>query len=71
MSDNKLNLWAEEIHQDKFKMGFKTTKALFSAKSPFQQVDVIETESHGRMLLNDGLVMITRHDHTRGSFHSS
>ena len=58
----KLDLWVEERHRDYFATRFRCRKVLFSRKSPFQQVDIIETESHGRMLLNDGIVMISEAD---------
>ena len=41
---------------------FKVNKVLFSGKSPFQTVDVVETELLGKMLLNDGLIMVTEKD---------
>ncbi len=37
-------------------------RVLFSGKSPFQRVDIVETAGHGRMLLNDGLVMVSERD---------
>jgi spermidine synthase len=37
-------------------------QTLFSEQSEFQHVDVIETVPFGRMLLNDGLVMVTERD---------
>jgi spermidine synthase len=54
--------WIEERFWDYFATRFKIKKVLFSGKSPYQKVDVLETEGHGRMLLNDGLVMITERD---------
>lgn len=56
------NLWIEERFQDFYGMKFKVEKTLFSGKSEFQTVDVVETRGHGRMLLNDGLVMVTEKD---------
>lgn len=41
---------------------YKVEKTLFSGKSEFQSVDVVETRGHGKMLLNDGLVMVTEKD---------
>jgi spermidine synthase len=40
----------------------KVERTLFSGKSDFQSVDVVETKGHGKMLLNDGLVMVTERD---------
>lgn len=56
------NLWIEEVFEDFYGMRFKVENVLFSGKSPFQTVDVVETRGHGRMLLNDGLVMVTERD---------
>ena len=54
-------LWIEEKHEN-FSLGFKVNKVLFSGKSEFQTVDVVETEQLGNMLLNDGLIMCTEKD---------
>ena len=55
------NLWVEEKHEN-FSLKFKVNKVLFSGKSEFQSVDVVETEQLGNMLLNDGLIMCTEKD---------
>ena len=47
---------------DKYALKFKVNKVLFSGKSSFQTVDVVETELLGRMLLNDGTIMVTEKD---------
>ena len=54
--------WIEEKHQDIFVQGYKVKKQLFSGRSPFQKVEVVESEGHGRMLFNDGLVMVSERD---------
>jgi spermidine synthase len=56
------DLWVTENYKDFFKLGYKVEKVLFSGKSPFQTVDVVETKGYGKMLLNDGLVMVTERD---------
>jgi spermidine synthase len=57
-----IDLWVEERHRDIMAMRYRVKKTLFSARSPFQKIDIVETEGHGRMLLNDGLVMISERD---------
>jgi len=57
-----MDLWVEEKHRGYFATRFKCKKVLFSGKSKWQHIDVIETEGHGRMLLNDGIVMISDRD---------
>ena len=56
------NLYVEEKMDDKYALKFKVNKVLFSGKSPFQTVDVVETELLGKMLLNDGLIMVSERD---------
>ncbi|MBA6328943.1 hypothetical protein H4J46_13535 [Colwellia sp. MB02u-6] len=41
---------------------FKVKKVLFSGKSESKTVDVVETKGHGKMLLKDGLIMVTERD---------
>ncbi len=55
-------LWMTEIHQGNIGLTFRVEKTLFSGKSPYQRVDVVETAGHGRMLLNDGIVMLSERD---------
>ncbi|MCF8060140.1 MAG: polyamine aminopropyltransferase [Bacteriovoracaceae bacterium] len=55
-------LWIEEKLEDFLGLRIRVDKTLFSGKSPFQTVDVVETRGHGKMLLNDGLVMVTERD---------
>ncbi len=56
------DLWVEERFRDVYATRFRVRRTLFSGRSPYQHVDVVETAGHGRMLLNDGLVMITERD---------
>lgn len=56
------DLWVRELFQDFYAHSYKVEKTLFSGKSEFQSVDVVETRGHGKMLLNDGLVMVTERD---------
>lgn len=55
-------LWIEEKLEDFLGLRIRVEKTLFSGKSPFQSVDVVETRGHGKMLLNDGLIMVTERD---------
>ncbi len=56
------DLWVEERYKDLFSIRLKVEEVLFSGKSEFQSVDVVRTKGHGKMLLNDGLVMVTEKD---------
>jgi spermidine synthase len=56
-----MELWATEYHQD-MALGFRVTETLYHAQSPYQTVDVVETQAYGRLLLLDGAVMTTDKD---------
>ena len=57
-----MKLWVTEQESDLIRTSWATSKVLYSGKSEFQTVDVVETKAYGRMLLLDGLVMITDAD---------
>jgi spermidine synthase len=55
--------WFEEMDpSDNLGMKFRIEKHLFSQKSEFQQVDIYQTVTHGKLLAHDGLVMVTEKD---------
>lgn len=47
---------------DKLALGSKVKEVLYQGKSNFQSVEVFDTESWGKTLLNDGLIMCTEKD---------
>ncbi len=57
-----MDLWYTEKHSDNVGITMKTAKTLFSGKSEFQQLDIVETLEFGKMMLLDGLVMVTERD---------
>ncbi len=59
---NNMNLWVEEQHGKNFATRFRCKKVLCSIKSSYQNIDVVETAGQGRLLLNDGIVMISEKD---------
>ena len=61
-NNNNLELWVTETHDNSMRLGFRVEKTLFTGKSPYQKVDVVETAAHGVMLLNDGLIMLSQRD---------
>ncbi len=61
-SSNSLNLWVEECFGDYVSLKFKVKNVLYREKSNFQTVSVVDTVGHGKMLLNDGLVMCSERD---------
>jgi spermidine synthase len=51
-----LDLWfTEELHSD-WRTSVKVTDTLASVQSPYQHIDVLQTEGHGRMLVIDGKI---------------
>ncbi|WP_127717465.1 polyamine aminopropyltransferase [Halobacteriovorax sp. HLS] len=58
----KSSLWIEEFQTQHSSYKFEVEKTLFSGQSEFQSVDVVQTKGHGKMLLNDGLIMVTERD---------
>ena len=54
--------WIEERHKDFYTQRYKVVKKLFSRRSKFQKVELVETEGYGRMLFNDSLAMVSERD---------
>lgn len=59
---DEIGHWIKEIHKETVALSFKIEKTLFSERSQFQQVDVVQTAGHGAMLLNDGIVQLSERD---------
>ncbi len=53
--------WFEERHENR-SFGFRLKQRLFSGQSDFQKVEVVETAEMGRLLANDGMIMVTEKD---------
>lgn len=54
--------WYDEAYEGTSRIGLKATQTLFSERSEFQQVDIIDTEDFGRALLLDGAWMTSEFD---------
>ncbi|MGD7070413.1 polyamine aminopropyltransferase [Acetobacter sp. AAB5] len=54
--------WIEETLYDNWGQHFRVVKELARTRSPFQDIVVFESESHGRVLMLDGVVQITEKD---------
>lgn len=57
-----MELWYTEKHSENVGITLKTTGTLYSGKSQYQQLDIVDTLEYGRMMLLDGLVMVTERD---------
>ena len=51
-----------EFHGSGTGLFFSIKKVLFSEKSTFQEIQILETEEYGRMLILDGAVQTTERD---------
>ncbi len=52
----------EELHAGKVFQGFRIERELFSGKTPYQSIEIVETEAFGRVLILDGVVQTTERD---------
>ncbi|MBW2187303.1 MAG: polyamine aminopropyltransferase [Deltaproteobacteria bacterium] len=57
-----MELWYTEKHSDNVGITMKVSRSLFSGKSEFQQLEIVETLEYGKLMLLDGLVMVTERD---------
>ena len=57
-----MELWYTEKHSENVGITMKVGKTLFSGESEFQKLEIIETLEYGKMMLLDGLVMVTERD---------
>ncbi|MBW6515716.1 MAG: polyamine aminopropyltransferase [Candidatus Cloacimonetes bacterium] len=57
-----MDLWFTEKHTKSSGLTLKVTQTLLSAKSPYQELMIIDTPDYGRVMLLDGLVMLTERD---------
>ena len=57
-----MELWYTENQTENIKFSARVKETLFSKKSDFQQIDVIDTYELGRVLVIDGWTMITEKD---------
>ncbi len=57
-----MELWYTEEHSPGTRFSLKASAHLYREKTPYQQLDIIETEEYGRVMLLDGLVMFTEKD---------
>jgi spermidine synthase len=54
--------WFKEYHSENSGIFFRIDKILFAKDTPFQRVEVVDTPEWGRVLLLNGLVMLTERD---------
>ncbi len=57
-----MGLWFTEIEDNEISYGYKTKDVLFSSRSEFQTIKIIDTLAYGKVMLLDDLVMLTESD---------
>lgn len=57
-----MELWFTEEHTPTVRFSIKVKEQLLSKKSPFQQIDVFDSDEFGRFFTLDGLIMVTEKD---------
>jgi len=57
-----MELWFSEKHTENAKFSIRVKEQVYSQQSPFQKIDVFETEEYGKVLAIDGIVMLTERD---------
>ena len=62
MDTSKQDLWVEEKYKNYLTLRYGIKKILYSQKSEFQHIQIVETKGFGRMLLNDNIVMVSERD---------
>lgn len=54
--------WYDEVFHDRTRFGLRVTRHLHSEQSPYQKIDVVETEDFGRVLILDGVMQTSERD---------
>ena len=55
-------VWFEEIHTDGYRVHWRIKETLWQEKTPFQELQVIDTVEFGKALVLDGAVQTTELD---------
>jgi spermidine synthase len=56
------DLWYTEPFDEGWRIAFRIRRTLYSGKSRYQQIDVFESETFGKILVLDGMTMLTERD---------
>jgi spermidine synthase len=57
-----MGLWFDETFQGKVRLGLPVTRSLFHGRSPYQTIDIVDTETYGPTLLLDSAYMTSLGD---------
>ena len=54
-----MELWFTENHTDNIRFSIKIKQHVYSEKSRYQQIDILDSYELGRILVLDGFIMLT------------
>jgi len=57
-----MNLWLTELHSPGRALTYKVKRTLYHESSPYQTIDIVESEDFGIVMLLDGIIMVTEKD---------
>jgi len=57
-----MDLWYSEYQTERLRLGFKIRETLHRSRTPYQDLLIVDTYEYGRMMLLDGMVMLTDYD---------
>ncbi len=57
-----MELWVSEQQNENVNFSCRVKKTIYSAKTDFQEVDILETEYFGKMMILDGVIQTTTFD---------
>ncbi len=57
-----MELWYTEEHTENVRFSIKVKNVLYTGQSPYQKIDVFDSEEFGKFLTLDGLMMLTEKD---------
>ncbi|MEM7135026.1 MAG: polyamine aminopropyltransferase [Myxococcota bacterium] len=57
-----MGLWYDETFEEHTRLGVRVKETLFSERSPYQHIEVIDTVAFGRVLVIDGVFMTSEYD---------
>lgn len=57
-----MELWFTEEHSENVRFSIRVDRQLYSAQSPYQRIDIMESDEFGRFFTLDGFMMLTEKD---------
>lgn len=57
-----MELWVSELQNEDVKFSCRVKKTIYSEKTDFQEIEILETEYFGKMMILDGVIQTTTFD---------